>query len=256
MANEIFRRRLLSKINDARRSYSDVSTIDHAGLRGRVREIVAGQLLSEVLPTNFRIGSGKIVDSSGSQSKETDIIVYSDTRLPNILYSERDGIFPVEACFLALEVKSRLTSQEVSDAVSKAKVIRTLKYQSGSYDENHQPIPSVMTPTISALFAFESDISGKTELERYSERDPEWNINPLIRAICVAGRGYWWFSLEKQCWYEHPPTENGEEVLEFLAIAANTMIYSIGRRGHPRLGKYLNSERTINILPRNRGSDV
>jgi hypothetical protein len=98
------------------------------GLRGRVREIVAGGPLTHVLPAPFEIGTGKIVDSNGVQSAETDVIVYSKSVLPPILYSPRDGVFPAEACFLALEVKSRLNATELDDTIGKAKQLREISY--------------------------------------------------------------------------------------------------------------------------------
>lgn len=82
MPNEIFRRRLQAAVQDARRAYADVALLDHMGLRGRVREIVAGGLLNLVLPAPFEIGTGKIVDANGVQSSETDIVVYSKSVLP------------------------------------------------------------------------------------------------------------------------------------------------------------------------------
>jgi len=248
MPNEIFRRTLISAVHKARRSYADAALVDHTGLRGRVREIVTGELLSTVMPAQFKIGTGKIVDSNGVQSSETDVIVYNDSLLPSILYSERDGIFPVEACFLALEVKSRLTATELDDALAKANRLRSLSYQSGIFDQKHQALQHVMTPAIPALFAFESDLAGKSELERYAERDPDWKKNPLIRAMCVVGRGYWWYDLDPNRWLEHPPTDDAEEVVEFLALAANTVIHSFSRRGQPRLGKYLMTDRPLKIV--------
>ena len=94
MPNEIFRRRLQNAVNAARQAYADAALMDQMGLRGRVRERVAGSLLNLVLPAPFEIGTGKLVDANGTQSAETDIIVYSKSVLPPILYSSRDGIFP------------------------------------------------------------------------------------------------------------------------------------------------------------------
>lgn len=248
MPNEIFRRRLQAAVQDARRCYADTALVDHMGLRGRVREIVAGDLLTHVLPAPFEIGTGKIVDSNGVQSAETDVIVYSKSVLPPILYSPRDGVFPAEACFLALEVKSRLSAAELDDTIGKAKRLREISYIPGVHSLDHEAIPHGLTPVISALFAFDSDLVGKSELDRYAERDPDWQENPLVRAICVVGRGYFWFSLERAAWIVHPATDDAEEVVEFLALASNTCVHSLQRRGRPRLGKYLMTERRLDVV--------
>lgn len=218
------------------------------GLRGRVREIVAGSLLNLVLPAPFEIGTGKIVDAQGAQSSETDIVVYSKSILPPILYSAREGIYPAEACFLAMEVKSCLTATELDDTISKAKRMRELSYIPGIHSSDHHPIAHILTPVISVLFAFESDLKGKSELERYAERDPDWMQNPLVRAICVVGRGYFWFSMEREAWIIHTATDDAEEVVEFLALASNTAVYALQGRGRPRLGKYLMTDRRLDIM--------
>jgi hypothetical protein len=250
MPNEIFRRRLQGAVEDARRTYADAALVDHMGLRGRVREIVAGSLLTHVLPAPFEIGTGKRVDSNGVQSAETDVIVYSKSVLPPILYSARDGVFPAEACFLALEVKSCLTATELDNTIGKAKRLRELSYIPGVHSSDHRAISHGLTPVISALFSFESDLTGKSELDRYAERDPDWRDNPLVRAICVVGRGYFWFSLERAAWIVHPATDDSEEVVEFLALASNTCVHSLQRRERPRLGKYLMTERRLDVVHR------
>ena len=245
MPNELFRKRLISAVHNAQRCYADAALVDHSGLRGRVREILTSQLLSIVLPAQFKIGAGKIIDCDGAQSSETDIVVYDDSLLPSILYSERDGLFPVEACFISMEVKSRLTATELHDAIAKARRVRSLKYQPGTFDEQHNPKEHILTPVISALFAFEGDLGTKSEFDRYAESDPDWSTNPLLRAVCVVGRGYWWFDLTRKKWVEHSATEELEEVVDFLALAANTVIHSVGRRGRPRLGRYLIRNRPL-----------
>lgn len=164
------------------------------------------------------------------------------------MYSSRDGIFPVETCFLALEVKSCLSATELGDTIAKAKRLRELSYIPGIHSSDHLPIAHKLTPVISALFAFESDLIEKSELERYAERDPDWMQNPLIRAICVVGRAYFWFSPEREAWIVHPATDDAEEVVEFLALASNTCVHSLQRRGRPRLGKYLMTDRRLDIV--------
>jgi len=248
MPNEIFRRRLQAAVQNARRAYTDAALLDHRDFVAAFREIVTEGLLKVVLPEPFQLGTGKIVDAYDVQSSETDIIVYSKSVLPPILYSSRDGIFPAEACFLALEVKSRLTATELDDAINKAKRLRELSYTPGIHSLVHQPLAHNLTPVISALFAFESDLTGKSELERYAERDQDWMQNPLIRAFCIVGRGYFWFSPEQKAWIVHPATDDAEEVLEFLALASNTCVYSLEQRGRPRLGKYLMTNRHYDIV--------
>ena len=76
-------------------------------MTGKVREWVSGDLIAPMLPTGFEVASGKIVDYLGNQSSETDVIIHNPTVLPPILYTEKDGVFPVESSYYAMEVKSK-----------------------------------------------------------------------------------------------------------------------------------------------------
>jgi hypothetical protein len=50
-----------------------------------------------------------IVDCFGEQSRETDLIIYDPLSLPGIMFSEREGLIPVESVAVAIEVKTKLT---------------------------------------------------------------------------------------------------------------------------------------------------
>lgn len=155
MTNELFRNHAITLIRTAVMQASSAAGINHAGLRGRVREITVENLLRPFLLGQFDIGTGKITDFEGNQSAETDIVIYSRNILPPIMYSERDGIFPIEACFYALEVKSKVTSEEIADSVQKAATLWQIK----SLAPGNGIVP--------ALFAFDTDLAvgGKSELE-------------------------------------------------------------------------------------------
>jgi hypothetical protein len=73
------------------------------------------------------------------------------------------------------------------------------------------------------LFAFDTDLSIKSELDRYLERDSQGWTQPLINSICVLGKGLWFhrLSLSEQVWQHAPPTQNRDEVVDFLCVLAN-----------------------------------
>jgi hypothetical protein len=200
------------------------------------------------MPSAFEFGAGKIVDSQDRLSAEADVVVYSRSILPPLLYSDRDGVFPVEATFLSVEVKSRLTASEVEDAIRKAERLRELDYISGVYSDQHQGVAHELVPAIQSIFAFESDMVGKSELERYAEKDPDWLANPKVRSVCVVGRGFWWFDPARCGWLEHPATEERDEVVEFLALASNSLINSLQKRGRPRFGQSVFGDRPIHLI--------
>jgi len=241
VTNPLFRARALSLVSTAIREYGDASGLDHMAMRGRVREIALNNVIRPFLPSAYDVGTGKIADSSGFQTPETDLVIYSRTILPPILYSEREGIFPSEASFYAIEVKSRANSAEIDDALSKAREIRKLQYSPGHYDDSGTATDHTIIPVIPVLFAFSSDLAsaGKSELDRYRDHDPDADSAPLLSALCVLGQGYWWFRHPTKRWQFHSPTPEGEELVDFVSGIVNTLPNSLHQRGHPRLGLYL-----------------
>lgn len=91
--------------------------MDHAGLKGRFREIFFNDLLRPILSSDFIAGSGLVVDSRGGTSPEADVVIFDKFHVPAVLYKENEGLFPLEGVYYYGEIKSRLTKQELRDAV-------------------------------------------------------------------------------------------------------------------------------------------
>lgn len=222
--------------------------MSHSGLRGRIREIAATSIFSRMLPTDFSIGTGKICDRTGAQSTETDLVIHSRTILPPVMYSERDGLFPIESCFYAIEVKSRLTAHELKDALGKGRTILELDGDV-SQGMTADGRAYVRKPVLLALFAFGSDLTegGKSELKRYAEHDPEWLSNPVLRVICVVGRGYWYFDGGRRAWIQHDASTQRDEVIDFVAGIGNSLVGKLAQRTAARLGPYLVRSRSAKV---------
>jgi hypothetical protein len=253
MANDIIRDSVRDRIDTAIREAQSAMNVDHPGMRGRIREIAVGNLFEPMLTGQVNIGTGKIIDHTGVQSRETDVILYSKNIHPAHLYSDRtmDGLFPAETSLYAIEVKSQITSSEMRDAIEKARILRELKYTSGLYDQLGRAIQHPLNMVVPAVFAFSTDLTegGTSEIERYIGLDPEAEFNPLIKVICVVGRGYWYFRRDDSFdgaglarWWYWEPTEDHDEVISFLAGVLNTIPDAIAFRGRPRFGDYMISK--------------
>lgn len=236
--NELFRRRIISSIEHALREARDAASHDHPGIRGRIREIVVERLIKPLLPHAYAAGTGTIVDGAGGTSGETDIIVYDRDLLPPILYSDRDGVFPVESALFAIEVKSRLTAHELRDSLRKVGRIDRLSYSSGIHDERGMPQSHYFQKIQPLLFAFASDLeeTGKSELDRYMEVDPSPDAS--IPNLCVVGRGFWWQENSGH-WCFQPASPDHDEVILALALIVNSLPVISSTRGQPRFGWYI-----------------
>lgn len=251
LPNEILRNELKKEIKGALKAYHDASALDHSGLRGRVREITAEKLIKPIISPGIEIGTGKITDSTGTLSAETDLVIYSRQTLLPLIYGHSTGLFPVESCVYAIEVKSQLTATELQTSIEKFKRLRSLRYLESFYPLNFiNPIGPACSFVIPALFAFSTDLSenGKTEIERYRENDNAADESPIIPVLCIPGRGYWWFcpSEPGKKWIHHPATEDNDEVIDFLGGIANTIPVEVIKKGQPCYGNYIITPRPFN----------
>lgn len=249
MPQSIFRDRLINSIHYAVSEAKSIQDVDHAGLRGKFRELVAANLLMPMLPEGYSIGTGKISDQFGSISNETDLVIYNSSVLPSIMYSEKDGVFPLEASFYSIEVKSKSDATAIKDAIEKGR--RLLQLSSPLVQPSATPNGTAINyPVVLTYFAFSSDLAGdrKTELERYAEHDSQWLTNPVIRAICVVGKGYWYYCSEPREWRFHPSSDEHDEVIDLVSGISNTLAKARLSIRIGLIGQYLMTERQISII--------
>lgn len=241
MSHDLIRIEYMNAIRAAFASAENAKRMEHAGLTGRAREIFVQQMLRPALPPYVELGSGKIVDSRNHTSAETDVIVFSRQTLPPLVFESGFGVYPAEACIYAIEVKSKLTAVELSSTIDKFQRLKDLHYLPPALDLAYRPIGDPTPPVIPLLFAYDTDLTNKEELERYRELDAEADTNPAIPVFCVVGRGYWWFKPNEPAekWIKHLPTDDHDEVIEIIAGIANTIPDQIVAKGRPRFGEYL-----------------
>ncbi|MDL2123529.1 MAG: hypothetical protein LWX51_10695 [Deltaproteobacteria bacterium] len=242
MPNKIYRDRLINNISYAVKEAATAQTLKHPGITGRIRELLVSHLYEPVLPAGYEIGTGKICNNYGDISGEVDLIIYNKSILPPVMHSEREGIFPFEACYYAFEVKSMVSAKQIKDAINKGKKIINIV----PGNNKHNVIPVVLT-----FFAFNSDLSGKgiTEIERYAKYDPNWKNDPVIKAICIVGKGYWYHNQNISGWTFHPPSSDFDEVVDIISGTVNTLAKNPAYLRKALLGHYLMRIRaTQNII--------
>lgn len=229
MANQLFQDLLKADIQSIIAESKIVDTVEHKGIKGNIREYGLGRLLSKYLPYDWAISSGQIIDSEGVQSAQTDLILYNKNILPPLMFGDSLGLFPIESCTYAIEVKTTSTATEIQSTIGKFTKLKQLKDFRG---ENiiHR-----------VYFAFNSDLGETTELERYKKYDPHFHTNPAINIICIIGKGYWYYYTVKNSegrwqsmWRFYPAQTDNFEVGSLTAGIINTI-----NAGKPPFGWYL-----------------
>jgi len=235
--NSTYRDLILANVQAAVGAARAAKGITHKGLKGQLREIVIRDLFRPLLPADVGVGTGKIITADNHQSRQKDIVIFDKRILPPILFEGRTGLFPVESVLYTIEVKSILTKGELKSSHTGASELLDFNYISGKYDDDNEPIDHKIERVIPEILAFDSDLGaqGKEEVQRYDElRGQE---EPAIRAICVVGRGHWYWY--KDAWRTWPRTYPFEEVVGFVATIMNMYRKVAATRLEPRMGKYL-----------------
>ena len=140
------------------------------------------QLIKGVIPEKYKITKGIIQDSKGAQSNETDLIIYNPEILPSILFGNSLSFVPAEAVDYTFEIKSRLNAKEIKTTIDKFQNCKGLGGFKGR----------------TSLFAFDSDLCKKSELERYLKYEDNFFTNPSITVYAVANKGYYFFTKTKK----------------------------------------------------------
>ncbi len=211
MANKLFRDRLDANIQRCLTEARNSSELCHSGLTGTARQLFVDDLLTPLLPEGVRIGTGKITDSRGHLSAETDIVIYDRRSIPPLMYDQKLGVFPIEAVYYSIEVKSVLTSAELESSIEKGLKLRALR----------GPQPH------SLLFAFSSDLKKSKDSERFVQRQKDISVPLPINVFCVAGKEYgFWDGI----WKLFPANEYHDEIVSLLVGITNTLVQAIHAR--------------------------
>ena len=206
--NKLLRDRLIANIERCLVETHNCSQLGHPGMIGTVRQILVEALLLPLLPNGVHIGTGKMTDSNGAVSAETDIVIYDRRSVPPLMYDEKNGVFPIESVYYAIEVKSTLTAEEFETSIAKGERLRSLV--------GRQPH--------SALFAFSSNLKEAKDSERFIKRQKDIRVPLPINIFCVAGReyGYW-----DHVWKLWSPVESHDEIIAFVVGIINTLASSV-----------------------------
>ena len=158
------------------------SNIKHAVSKGQNRELFIKNFLTKSFPKKFVIGTGEILDSDDKRSKQADIVIY-DEFMPIFDYGSTKH-FLTEGVLAHIEIKSKLTTAKLKEALNITKSVKLLKR-----DINPTMTFGNLPKTIfSCIFAYEglSKETFKEELQEFYKEEKD--INNMVDAICVLNK--------------------------------------------------------------------
>jgi len=91
----------------------------HAGEFGMFRENICDELIRFTIPSKYKTATGFLINSYDEVSSQCDIVIYDFNNAPLIQDGSYNRFFPVESVVGIGEIKSRLTTKMLCDALVK-----------------------------------------------------------------------------------------------------------------------------------------
>lgn len=95
-------------------------------LKGTAFENTVKKFLRDHLPSSLDVTTGLVVDSFGNKSRQIDIIITDAAKTPIFYHSEELRVVPIECVYAAIEIKARLTAEELDHAFQNMKSLKSL----------------------------------------------------------------------------------------------------------------------------------
>jgi len=168
--------------------YQEVTShIDHMGLRGSARENILREYIKQLLPKKFAVGSGIITDANGTQSRQQDFIIYDAFNSPSFLQMDSlSTVLPIESVYSTIEVKSRLTKDELEKCITNYKSVKDLVLS--PFVQDFSP-HGVYNQICGYVFSYTSDASLETVALNVQNLSEELPIDQQPTMICVLDKG-------------------------------------------------------------------
>jgi hypothetical protein len=98
----------------------------HSGIRGEERAEALGAFLRSRLPPAFGVSTGEVIDRRDQRSGQLDLVIYDQTVTRAVYAGQRNELYPCEAVYAAVEVKSLFTRGEAAICLRAAQKLRNL----------------------------------------------------------------------------------------------------------------------------------
>lgn len=165
-------------------------TNPHAGDSGAEAEEILKKFLRDRLPRRFAIESGIVLGGQGQVSRQTDLIVYDAMSAPVYRKGPRTHIVPRDNVAAVIEVKSKLSKEQLADAVDKiARIKRMPASPISNADEPVTMGPMVNSATWGCVFAYDAYTKIETLAENLKELNESLPSREWTDFVIVLGQG-------------------------------------------------------------------
>ncbi|MFN3769387.1 MAG: DUF6602 domain-containing protein [Ectopseudomonas guguanensis] len=184
------------------RDYEISKDIKHPRDVGNVRETLLRNFFIEtrLLPRKFSVSETSIraASTSGHLSNELDILFYD--ALDSFTLMQRHDVYevlPVEYCYGAIQVKSKLTKAELKSAFNNIASFKRLKRM-----QDNRPVVTFGNERIEhngfgIIFAYDTDLDWITIAREFESHANSYERNALPNALFILSKGFFMYGNEQ-----------------------------------------------------------
>ena len=115
--------------NDLIRAFENARNATTPTLVGNAMEQPVRMRLEQILPKGIGVGSGCVIDTHGSTSRQMDVVLYEKEQCPVFCVNDspETTYYPCEGVLAVGEVKSKIGKKELSDCFMKIRSVKSLQ---------------------------------------------------------------------------------------------------------------------------------
>jgi hypothetical protein len=153
-------------------AFNKTQTVKHSVLTGSAREAAVRKFLDEQLPARFAVARGEAFDADRRRSGELDLVIYDRMNVKPLQIDKEHSLLPAEGLLAVIEVKSRLTKEEIRRCFDGAQKLGKLRPDGRAFIFSRSGgAPADRNPRcLFTIFAFQSDLASQNWAEREWER--------------------------------------------------------------------------------------
>lgn len=182
--------------------------LDHPVAKGDATESNWLAMLREHLPARYQAQSAFVIDSTGRESEQIDIVIYDRQYTPELYNSDGQRVIPAESVYAVLEVKQTLDKGNIEYAGQKAASVRALHRTSVDITHaggKHSPIvPKHILGGILTTVSGWSPAFGDPFVASLQERD---ELEAIDIGCCTDSGGFVVANQGDDVAIEHSPPE-------------------------------------------------
>jgi hypothetical protein len=171
--SEIFRGVLAAARKQLLNDFDASKGFLHAGIKGEERAEALAAFLKSRLPPAFGISTGEAIDSLDQRTGQLDLIIYDQTVTKPVHSGGKNEIFPCEAVYAVIEVKSVFNRAEATTCVVAAQKLRKLRPFSEKFVDSRikgKPANEGTHRGMYIVFAYATDLGATDRLKAEYER--------------------------------------------------------------------------------------